>query len=54
MNPLLYQGYTSIGCWPQTRPVGEGEGERSGRWSGLEKTECGLHWDSNGTAEREA
>ena len=45
VNPLLYKGYTSIGCWPQTRPVGEGEDERAGRWSGLEKTECGLHWD---------
>jgi len=43
VNPLLRQGYTSIGCWPQTRPVGEGEDWRAGRWSGSAKTECGLH-----------
>ncbi|CAN5137553.1 hypothetical protein BH24ACT16_BH24ACT16_08470 [soil metagenome] len=43
VNPLLRQGYTSIGCWPQTRPVGEGEDWRAGRWSGSGKVECGLH-----------
>ncbi len=43
VNPLLNQGYNSIGCWPQTRPVGEGEDWRAGRWSGSGKTECGLH-----------
>ncbi len=43
VNPLLNQGYTSLGCWPQTRPVGEGEDWRAGRWSGSGKTECGLH-----------
>jgi phosphoadenosine phosphosulfate reductase len=42
-NPLHDQGYTSIGCWPCTRPVLFGEDERAGRWSGLAKTECGLH-----------
>jgi phosphoadenosine phosphosulfate reductase len=42
-NPLLDQGYTSIGCWPCTRPVGAGEDERAGRWSGSAKTECGIH-----------
>jgi len=42
-NPLLAQGYPSIGCWPCTRPVGEGEDARSGRWAGAGKTECGLH-----------
>ncbi len=52
VNPLLYKGYTSIGCWPQTRQVGEGEDERAGRWSGLEKTECGLHWDADGKPGR--
>ncbi|MBA2442200.1 MAG: phosphoadenylyl-sulfate reductase [Rubrobacter sp.] len=44
LNPLLSMGYKSIGCEPQTRPVGEGEDPRAGRWSGSEKTECGLHW----------
>jgi len=42
-NPLHDQGYTSIGCWPCTRAVLLGEDERAGRWSGLAKTECGLH-----------
>lgn len=42
-NPLHDQGYTSIGCWPCTRPVLLGEDERAGRWSGFAKTECGLH-----------
>jgi phosphoadenosine phosphosulfate reductase len=43
-NPLHDQGYPSIGCWPCTRAVGAGESdERAGRWSGMQKTECGLH-----------
>ncbi|HVT76506.1 MAG TPA: phosphoadenylyl-sulfate reductase [Acidimicrobiales bacterium] len=43
VNPLTEQGYPSIGCWPCTKPVGEGEDPRSGRWAGRDKTECGLH-----------
>ena len=42
-NPLHDQGYTSIGCKPCTRAVLFGEDDRSGRWSGFAKTECGLH-----------
>ncbi len=42
-NPLLAQGYPSIGCWPCTKPVAEGADPRSGRWDGSSKTECGLH-----------
>ena len=42
-NPLHDQGYPSIGCWPCTRPVAEGEDERAGRWAGTAKKECGLH-----------
>jgi phosphoadenosine phosphosulfate reductase len=42
-NPLHDKGYTSIGCWPCTRPVMFGQDERAGRWSGTAKTECGLH-----------
>jgi phosphoadenosine phosphosulfate reductase len=42
-NPLHDQGYPSIGCWPCTRKVSAGEDERSGRWAGQAKTECGLH-----------
>ena len=43
VNPLLRQGYPSIGCWPCTRPVAPGEDSRAGRWAGLDKNECGLH-----------
>lgn len=42
-HPLLDQGYSSIGCWPCTQPTIPGGDERSGRWSGKGKTECGLH-----------
>ena len=43
-NPLHDQGFPSIGCWPCTRAVSAGEtDERAGRWSGMKKTECGLH-----------
>ncbi len=42
-NPLHNEGYPSIGCWPCTAPVGEGEDERAGRWRGTGKKECGLH-----------
>jgi phosphoadenosine phosphosulfate reductase len=43
INPLLNDGYPSIGCAPCTKRVAPGEDPRSGRWSGLDKTECGLH-----------
>ena len=43
VNPLLRQGYHSIGCAPCTSPAHPGAGARSGRWQGSEKTECGLH-----------
>lgn len=39
-NPLLDQGYTSIGCYNCTVPGVQG---RAGRWQGFEKDECGLH-----------
>jgi phosphoadenosine phosphosulfate reductase len=42
-NPLSARGYPSIGCWPCTKPVAPGDDKRAGRWSGLDKTECGLH-----------
>ena len=44
LNPLLGMGYRSIGCEPCTRPVAPGEDARAGRWPGMEKTECGLHF----------
>jgi phosphoadenosine phosphosulfate reductase len=42
-NPLLMDGYASIGCAPCTRRMLEGEDARAGRWAGRAKTECGLH-----------
>ena len=43
VNPLIDQGYPSIGCMPCTSKVAPGEDPRSGRWKGRGKTECGLH-----------
>jgi phosphoadenosine phosphosulfate reductase len=43
VNPLLFDGYPSVGCAPCTRRVAAGEDPRSGRWAGLGKTECGIH-----------
>ena len=42
-HPLVAQGYPSIGCWPCTQPVEEGQDARAGRWAGQDKTECGIH-----------
>ena len=42
-NPLTERGIPSVGCWPCTKPVAAGDDPRSGRWAGLDKTECGLH-----------
>jgi len=42
-NPLLDQGHKSIGCTHCTIAVGATEDDRSGRWAGTDKTECGLH-----------
>jgi phosphoadenosine phosphosulfate reductase len=42
-HPLVDDGYPSIGCMPCTRRVQVGESYRDGRWSGLEKDECGIH-----------
>ena len=41
-HPLEAQGYLSIGCMPCTNSVSE-DMERSGRWYGSKKTECGIH-----------
>ncbi|WP_067890945.1 phosphoadenylyl-sulfate reductase [Nocardia vaccinii] len=43
VNPLVEEGYPSIGCAPCTRKPEPGADPRSGRWAGLAKTECGLH-----------
>jgi phosphoadenosine phosphosulfate reductase len=43
VNPLLFDGYGSVGCAPCTRRIANGEDARAGRWAGTSKTECGLH-----------
>ncbi|OBH59690.1 phosphoadenosine phosphosulfate reductase [Mycobacterium mantenii] len=43
VNPLVEEGYPSIGCAPCTVKPAEGEDPRSGRWRGRNKVECGLH-----------
>jgi phosphoadenosine phosphosulfate reductase len=43
VHPLRDKGYPSVGCWPCTQPVRDGEDPRSGRWAGTGKLECGLH-----------
>ncbi len=47
-HPLYAKGYKSIGCAPCTSAVAEGEDPRSGRWRGLNKKECGIHYDFSG------
>ena len=49
-HPLVAQGYPSIGCSPTTctSKVAKGDDPRAGRWSGSEKTECGIHFGRNG------
>jgi phosphoadenosine phosphosulfate reductase len=42
-NSLHDKGYPSIGCAPCTKPISEEEDFRAGRWTGHNKTECGLH-----------
>ncbi|KAF2184823.1 putative Phosphoadenosine phosphosulfate reductase [Zopfia rhizophila CBS 207.26] len=42
-NELLNNGYKSVGDWHSTQPVAQHEDERSGRWKGRAKTECGIH-----------
>jgi len=43
VNPLVHEGYPSIGCAPCTTIPAEGADLRSGRWAGRAKSECGLH-----------
>ena len=43
INPLLFDGYGSVGCAPCTRRIAPGEDARAGRWSGSNKIECGIH-----------
>jgi phosphoadenosine phosphosulfate reductase len=43
VNPLVFEGYPSIGCATCTLRVQPGADPRSGRWAGTTKTECGIH-----------
>ena len=43
VNPMVDEGYPSIGCAPCTAKPLAGADPRSGRWAGQAKTECGLH-----------
>jgi phosphoadenosine phosphosulfate reductase len=43
VHELFMEGYKSIGCAPCTQPTVPGQDERSSRWSGLQKLECGIH-----------
>jgi phosphoadenosine phosphosulfate reductase len=43
VNPLVYDGYPSIGCATCTLRIKPGEDPRSGRWAGTGKNECGIH-----------
>jgi len=51
-HPLAEKGYLSIGCAPCTSKINSEEHPRSGRWRGLEKTECGLHASSTKKNEK--
>lgn len=42
-HPLETIGFTSVGCVPCTHKPANGDAVRGGRWSGLGKTECGIH-----------
>ena len=53
-HPLVARGFRSIGCWPCTTPVAEGEDDRAGRWRGSEKVECGIHFGADGRILRAA
>ena len=50
-NPLHDRGYPSVGCLPCTSHVNAGEDDRTGRWRGNAKTECGLHANVGGATE---
>ncbi len=45
-HPLVAKGFSSIGCTPCTTPTRPGEDARAGRWRGMAKAECGLHFQA--------
>lgn len=52
-HPLVARGFKSVGCAPCTTKVAEDEDPRAGRWRGMEKSECGIHFESGGSVKRE-
>jgi phosphoadenylyl-sulfate reductase (thioredoxin) len=53
-HPLVAEGYLSIGCAPTTctTKTQPGESSRAGRWRGLDKDECGIHFGPDGRVVR--
>jgi phosphoadenosine phosphosulfate reductase len=51
-HPLVEQGYFSIGCADCTRRGGSAGDPRAGRWAGQDKTECGIHLNTDGRLVR--
>ena len=47
VHPLYASGFQSMGCWPCTRAVRLGDDQRSGRFFGQGRSECGL-WGTLG------
>ncbi len=43
VNPLRFDGYPSVGCWPCTRSAQPAEDAAAGRWPRSDKAECGIH-----------
>ena len=50
-HPLAKEGFTSIGCAPCTARANSAEDQRAGRWAGLGKTECGIHFANDETRQ---
>ena len=53
-HPLIAHGYASIGCAACTKPVKQGEDARAGRWRGMDKVECGIHFENGQIVRRQA
>ncbi len=51
-HPMVAKGFRSLGCAPCTSATVDGEDPRAGRWSGQQKTECGIHFGSDGKITR--
>lgn len=51
-HPLLAKGFRSVGCAPCTVKTKDGDDVRSGRWTGVDKAECGIHLGPSGTINR--